>query len=144
MIIRRPFGEFKFPNQHGFEPPAFLHLLGSQSLAPASASRFRQIDKGTVRSLESSKPFGQLHPRKRREAVASPGHVNQIVSLVITEDQSVESAHPNRVPTDDELLSLINAHLSPGTRSLARFVETTAAFRHQTFQPLRTHRIDQF
>jgi len=64
MIVRGPLHVLELSHQHRFQPAAIFHLLGCETLAPASAFRLRQV-------------AAMLRKQRRELAHESPGRIVQ-------------------------------------------------------------------
>src|SRR6186713_2191602 len=137
MPVVCPLEKLELADEHWLQPPTVRHLRFGESLTPAAASRLRKIDERAQVDFKRSEALVQAGPQRRSESIARAGHVDEIALLVIPENHGVERPRAERVAADHELLSLVDAHLHPGARSLAGLVSTVATFRHQSFQSLR-------
>ena len=77
-------------DQHRLQPPAVLHLRRRQPRAPSAALRLGQIRERALLDFQRAKLLHQLRAHHRREPVAGPRGVDQLVALVVSEDERVE------------------------------------------------------
>lgn len=123
VAVRGHFQQLELAHQHRIQPPALQHLLDSQAHSPPPTLSFRQISKGALGRLQPPELPEQLRPpRCRCKAIAGAGHVDQPVTLVVANDHRIEVLGTKGVPGNHELLPLVDAHLPPGTRTLAGFI----------------------
>jgi hypothetical protein len=66
MTIGGPFDELEFSYQQRTKPPAFPHLIGSESLSPPPDASFRQVGK---RQAAISNPLKRLINSAREDEV---------------------------------------------------------------------------
>jgi len=90
MAVRRPFDVLELSYQDRIQPPALLHLVSGETLAPASASGLREVDERTLRDLQPAEPSIQLLPRRRRETVAGSRDIHELAAFEIAADDGVE------------------------------------------------------
>src|SRR5437016_6190384 len=114
MFIRRPFHEFKLPNQFRTNPAAVLHLFGRQAQTPAPGSLFRQVRKRTFPGCQFTETVVQLLSQYRGKSVAGSTRIKELCAFVISEDNRIEALGADRVAADDKLLPLVDPHLAPG------------------------------
>ena len=132
MIVGRELQELKLPHQLRPHPPALLHFRRSEPHTPSSGLGLWQIGKGALGDLQPFELSEQLLlPRCRSEPVASAGHVDQLVTLVVSKDQGVKASGAGRVPGDHKLLPLVHPYLLPGTRALAGLVPAIPALGYE-------------
>ena len=102
-----------------------------------------KLTNGTLVGHERAELLEELRPDGRREPVARPRDVDQVLACVVPEDECVEGAAADRVAADHELLSSVHAHLHPGARPQPRLVDAGAALGDQTLEALRFDGLDQ-
>src|SRR5205814_3665256 len=90
----------------------------------------------TVRDFQALEAPIQLLPQSWREPIAGSRGVQKPVTFVIPENQGVKISRTGCIPSDNELLPLVDAHLAPCTRASARFIYTVQALGDKTFEPM--------
>jgi hypothetical protein len=124
MIIRRPFEVFELGDKLRLHPAALFHLFFRKALAPSAALRFRKIHKGANFRSEFPKAFHKGRAGRWHEAIAGPGHIHEVLSFVIPEDDGIEGGATDGVPADDKFLPAVNPHLLPGARASTEWIKS--------------------
>jgi len=113
VIIRCPFHELELSNEEGFEPPTILHFGRRSDLGP-SVRFWLPGDFANVQSAGSSRETESLeHRAGRRKAIARAGGVDQLPTVIVTEDDRVECSGTHVYPPITNSC-LYHAHLGPG------------------------------
>jgi hypothetical protein len=97
MVVGGPLHELKLSHEHRREPLAHGHLRLREALAPPPAPRVRHVDEGAHVGDKGAELPEELRADGRREAVARPGDIDQVIALVVPEDECVEGAATARV-----------------------------------------------
>jgi hypothetical protein len=124
MVVAGPLEELELPDQHGLEPYALGHLRLRQPLTPASALLLRQVHERAAIDLQALELTKERGPAGGGEPCPGPGHVDEILALVVAEHQCVERRGSSRVAANHEFLTPIDAHLHPCARAKSGFVHT--------------------
>src|SRR5579871_5284848 len=122
VAIGRPLYELKLCDQHRLKPTALLHLLGGQTISPATGPRLGKVGKGTLGGLEAVESSEDLLARSRCEPYASSASIDEPVTFVVAKDQRIEVPRHGSVAAHDKLLPLVEAHLAPSACALARLI----------------------
>src|SRR5438309_189374 len=100
MIRFSPLQKLDLSHEFKPDPNTLLHIVSGQAFAPTRAMRLWQVDEWTFRDHQGSQLFDRLAPRGRNKSVPHSGDVNEIVSLVISNDDGVETMRPRNVAAD--------------------------------------------
>src|SRR6516165_8637569 len=96
----------------------------------------RKIGERTSWYNQGLEPREYLASRSRDKAVPNSGHVNQIFSPVVPNNDGVHSVCAGKVPSDHEFLSAIQPVLGPRPAPFPNLVPTVPSLSNDTFQPL--------
>src|SRR5947207_1719508 len=125
-----PLGELQLAYQGRFQPVTSLHLRGSDALAVASLSSFRQIWEGTLLCrewLEAAMEFFQEGLIEPRADLASKDQLSLLIHADQQRAEVLSCASGFRVAANDELLLLHQLELDPGSSAFACFIERASA-----------------
>src|SRR6266436_5133491 len=129
-ISRCPFQKFDLSNSLGAQPHALSHLLSREFVAPTGFVRVRQVGEGHRARGEMTDSLEDLSARRGNKAVADASDIHQIFSLIIADDQRIESVWPRNVSANHQLLSTVRPAFDPSTASFPCFVQAVFAFRY--------------
>ena len=134
MVRRRQFREPDPNHKSRSEPSTLGHVFCREPFAPATLSRLRQIRKRAFIDLERAEQFEDLGSRLRYESVAHSSDTNQIVAIVVSDGDRIETARAGNVAADDKLPTPIYSQLDPSPRALAAFVDRIRPLGDETLQ----------
>src|SRR6516164_5084919 len=96
----------------------------------------RKIGERTFWGEQGLEPSEYLPSGSRHKAVPNSGHVEEIFSLVIPNNDSVDSVRARNVSSDDKFLSTVQPILGPRPAALANLVSAVLPLGNNAFQPL--------
>src|SRR5215469_8716397 len=96
----------------------------------------RKVDERPFWDEQGLEPSEYLASRSRNKAVPNSGHVKQILSPVIADNDGVHSVCAWDVASDHKFLSTVQTILGPRPAALASFIPTVLSFRNDAFQSL--------
>ena len=89
MVRPSPFEKVDSRDRFGFEPHALLHLLGSETLPPASCLLLRQVREGALRCGQAFDLCKNLTASRRDEAGTYSRRVMEFFALLEANNQSI-------------------------------------------------------
>src|SRR5215469_4678935 len=96
----------------------------------------RKIDERTFWGEQGLEPREYLPPRSWDKAVPNSRDINQIVSPVIPNNDSIHPVCARNVSSDHKFLPAVQSILSPRAAAFSSFVPAVFSLGDDTFQPL--------
>ena len=90
MVHGGPIRVLDLGDQLRFQPAAFGHLVGRETLAPSALVALGQVRKGAGLDFELVETLEDLRPKSRDKSVAHARNIDEVVALVIADDDRVE------------------------------------------------------
>jgi hypothetical protein len=94
-----------------------------------------QVDEWAVRNYQESQLFKHLPSRGRHKSISNSRDVDQLLSLVISNDDGVETVSAREVSADHQFLSAIDPIFDPRATSLSGFVAAIFSLADNSFKP---------